>query len=562
MRKSRFLGAAVLLGLMPVLASAQSVIINEFSQGNGGNKEWIEALVVAGPVDMRGWGFTDGTNALATAAQLSNDTLWSAVPTGTLIVIYNGADVDTGLVEDTDIADRKLIVAHNNTTLMVAGRSFQAFGNTTSTDNARLLDSTGAVVHDWDQSDSAAFTAATLRPGANQAVQYNGNTAAGVADAANWSRILASAVTPGQPNGIGSANETWINSLRGVSAQDPNISAPTTTVQFPRIAPNTTVDVNIVVTNAGAAQVLNVAGSTIGGTNQAAFSIQAQPTGIAPGGTGNLTVRFNPAGVAGVYTASLTINSNDSGGDTIIVPLVGSAADVTPYAGLYITEAVSQPTADEFIEIQNTSGSTIDISGVILSDEDNSNTEGAVRFPAGTSIAPGEVIVVATNDSTTAPSWLGTVPTGLRVFFDPIRNGASWTAPGGVTLIAMEDYTVALGGTNGVIALPADDGAALYHPLTVFNALYGASSPGMALDGFNYNNTVTTPIAPINSTGAFDTQATRVGTAEPVSGSSIKRLTATVNSASNVTFEISAGITPGVAPFGSFTNVASWTVYE
>ena len=35
--------------------SAQSVIVNEMSQGSSGNKEWVELLVVTDGTDMRGW---------------------------------------------------------------------------------------------------------------------------------------------------------------------------------------------------------------------------------------------------------------------------------------------------------------------------------------------------------------------------------------------------------------------------------------------------------------------------------------------------------------------------
>ncbi|MDK2972897.1 MAG: trimeric autotransporter adhesin [Candidatus Sumerlaeota bacterium] len=560
MKRTGLLGLGI-LAAVPAVISAQNVIINEWSQGNGGNKEWIEALVVSGPADLRGLVFSDGTHDETDSPQLSTDANWSAVPAGTLIVVYNGNDVDTTIVPDTNFADSNftISVAHDDATLMVAGRSFQAFSNGTATDNARLLTSTGAVVHDWDQADDAAFTAGTLRPGSAQTVQFDGNSAAGASDAANWTRIGSPVATPGQPNGAASANETWILSLRGVAADDPNIDASAETVRMGRILPSATQDVNIVVNNAGTSANLDVAGSTITGANASAFSIVSQPTGIAPGGSGNLVVRFDPAGTPGVYEATLTINSNDTSGDTVVVPLVGSAADVSSYAGLYITEVVSTPTADELVEIQNTSAGSIDISGVIISDEDNSNSEGALKFPAGTVLAAGEVAVVAVNsDAVNAPSWLGTVPSGTRVFYDPIRLG-TWTAPSGVTLVAMEDFTDATGGTTGVVALSSDDGVALYHPLTIFSALYGPSAPGMAIDGLNYDDSATSPLHPINSNGDFDTQATRVGTGQHAAGSSIKRVGAAVNTASNVAFAVSETMTPGVGVVAS--SVAGWNLY-
>lgn len=543
--KKNLLGLVAAAALaMPAISNAQDVIINEWTQGNGGNKEWVELLVVNGPVDMSGWTLGDSTPG---DLVFSADAFWTAVPTGALIVIYNGADRDTVLpADDADLADFVAVLASNNATYFASG-TFPAFGNSTAGDNPHLQDDLAASVHDWDQGDNADFTAGTLRPAANQTVQFDGNSNTGAATAANWSRVAATVATPGAPNGAASANETWILGLRGVAADDPNIDASTATVQFGRILPTATQDLNIVINNVGAANNLTVSGSTITGTGAAAFSIESEPTGITPGGNGNLTVRFNPASTPGVYEALLTINSNDTSGDTIEVPLVGSAADVAPFAGLYITEMVSTPTDDELVEIQNTSGAPIDISGVIISDEDVSNTEGALKFPAATTIAADEVIVVAVNNSTGQPSWLASVPSGTRVFFDPIRNGGAWTAPGGVTLIAMDEFDVIDGGASGDVALSGDDGVALYHPLTTFGNLFGPSAPSMALDGLNYDDGATSPLHPINSNGDFDTQATRVGTGQPASGSSIKRLTPTVNNASNVTFGVSVGLTPGSA---------------
>lgn len=557
--KRHLLGCVAAVVALPAVSLAQDVIINEWTQGNGGNKEWIEALVVNGPVDMRGWYFSDTDGTTLNSPRLSNSANWSAVPTGTIVVLYHHPEPDTVLpADDDDFTDGnfKIVIPTNHPTLMETTVGLRAFANSTLTDNPRLLDSTFTVVHDWDQGDNASFAVGTLRPGANQAVQFDGNSVATALVASNWTRISAAVATPGFPNGAASANETWILGLRGIAPDDPNIDASTTTVQFGRILPTATQDLNIVVSNTGAANNLNVAASTITGPGAAAFSIEAQPTGITPGGNGNVTVRFNPANTAGVYQATLTINSNDTSGDAIVVPLIGSAADVAPFAGLYITEMVSQPTPDEFVEIQNTSGATIDISGVIISDEDNSNTEGSLKFPAGTTIAADEVIVVAVNNSTTQPSWLASVPSGTRVFFDQVRAGGAWTAPLGVTLIAMDDFDVIDGGTSGDVALSADDGVTLYHPLTVFGGLFGPSAPSMALDGLNYDNTATSPLHPINSNGDFDTQATRVGAGQPASGSSIKRLTPTVNTASNVTFEVSAGLTPGVAFPAS--SVSDW----
>lgn len=97
----------------------QTLIINEISQGPSGSKEYVEFLVVpAGPVnpcqpnasclDLRGWIFDDnntyftpgntaGVGLAQGALRFSNSIFWSCIPVGTLIVVYNDADVNASL---------------------------------------------------------------------------------------------------------------------------------------------------------------------------------------------------------------------------------------------------------------------------------------------------------------------------------------------------------------------------------------------------------------------------------------------------------------------------------
>jgi hypothetical protein len=78
-----------MMGETAVTAAPFDVIINEWSQGHGGNKEWVELLVVNGPIDLRGWDLGDSSPGDLTFSQ---DIFWQALPSGSLIVIYNGAD--------------------------------------------------------------------------------------------------------------------------------------------------------------------------------------------------------------------------------------------------------------------------------------------------------------------------------------------------------------------------------------------------------------------------------------------------------------------------------------
>lgn len=90
--------------------SAQTLMINEVSQGDSGNREYVEFVVVdntipyncgntAPPcIDIRGWIFDDnsgyhGTGGVASGAvRFSMNDLWACVPLGTIIVVYNNLD--------------------------------------------------------------------------------------------------------------------------------------------------------------------------------------------------------------------------------------------------------------------------------------------------------------------------------------------------------------------------------------------------------------------------------------------------------------------------------------
>ena len=95
MRKA--LGIVFLWGL--VAAAAPFVILNEFGQGRAGLGEWVELLVVGeGPgtfVDLRGWTIQDyqGDSRGGVYIKFKDSEFWAQVPAGTLIVIYNAADV-------------------------------------------------------------------------------------------------------------------------------------------------------------------------------------------------------------------------------------------------------------------------------------------------------------------------------------------------------------------------------------------------------------------------------------------------------------------------------------
>ena len=116
---------------------SQTLIINEVSNGSAGNQEYVEFVVVSNTVtydcsastppciDIRGWIFDDnsgyhGTGGIATGAvRFSQNLLWSCVPLGTIILIYNNGDVNPAIpAADLSLSDGNCqIIAPVNSTL-------------------------------------------------------------------------------------------------------------------------------------------------------------------------------------------------------------------------------------------------------------------------------------------------------------------------------------------------------------------------------------------------------------------------------------------------------------
>ena len=116
---------------------SQTLIINEVSNGSAGNQEYVEFVVVSNTVtydcsastppciDIRGWIFDDnsgyhGTGGIATGAvRFSQNLLWSCVPLGTIILIYNNGDVNPAIpAVDLSLSDGNCqIIAPVNSTL-------------------------------------------------------------------------------------------------------------------------------------------------------------------------------------------------------------------------------------------------------------------------------------------------------------------------------------------------------------------------------------------------------------------------------------------------------------
>jgi len=206
----------IILYSLPFNLFAQSVVVNEMSQGSGGGKEWVELLVVDNSVDIRGWQLGDNDDGIwHSIAEFSNHKNWSSVASGTIIVIYNSGDVDATITaaggEDTDFADKSVIIPVNNSTYVLDigpwGGTSGAFANTDGDDTAAIRDSNDVIIHDMAISHPTATVSA---PGSAKVKSYSGNTTDGISDNTNWIVASSSAGTPGSGNG--GDNSTWIDS--------------------------------------------------------------------------------------------------------------------------------------------------------------------------------------------------------------------------------------------------------------------------------------------------------------------------------------------------------------
>lgn len=483
----------------------------------------------------------DGAGGTTVVTRLTTTEYVTVLQWGTNSVATEG----TGLIGISSLAAKDFVFLYDNT----AGTGRPIAGTLVESDGLDVPDGNYVDFHDANV-DGQDSRFGTIIPNvlATGVQRVEGRALAGGAITTSftsasgiWSPSATNTVNP-------SGGKASPLTIQAGLPDDPNIFVPTSALYLSAASPLTTATAQVAVFNAGASVALNITDTVISGAGASAFSVEPPlPSAIAAGSSATLTIHFSPGGSTALTTATLRIVSTDQGGDTPEIALTGAAApDLTPYAGLLIAEIVSQPTADEFVEIVNRTNSAIDLSGVIISDEDNNNSEGAIVFPAGTTIAAWGIIVVAMNNSATEPSWLDTLPAGVPVYYEPARDASSWTAAQGNPLIAMNDFPVAQGGTTGEIALSSGDGVAMYAPGTRLLSGVGPFPVTATLDGMNYPQGDTGPANPINSTGQLDTPETKAGTAQPASGNSLTRVDERANINSFETF-VEQTATPGTS---------------
>jgi endonuclease G, mitochondrial len=273
-RAATAIAAVFVCVLACVSASAQSVVVNKYFN-SGTTADIVELLVIQDALDMRGMYIKDFSSSMANDGggkyQFSNDTLWSAVPAGTLIVLRNNnsaADVTAGG------GDFNLDVGLQNTTYFTnAGGTFDIATTEMVMIKTAASGSAGVTgnIHTLAGGTAGAQFTATADPrlrasgtsGTNQFVFANSSTQT----LADYNGTDATGAATGLTFGAGNnANNTaYINSLRVTGpATEPTVQAS-----------------NVLFSNIGATS-MTVSWTNGNGTSRLVLAREGAPVDAAP----------------------------------------------------------------------------------------------------------------------------------------------------------------------------------------------------------------------------------------------------------------------------------------
>ncbi len=255
------------------ISQAQSLRINEVSQGASGSKEYVE-LVVTGPtltncssqptcLDLRGWilddnngyfsnGVLTGTGLAAGAIRFSNDAFWQCINPGTIILVYNDNDINAGIPANDLInsdANCKLVIpvssalferhdsAPNTTSMAYSNTGWVSGGNWGPISMANGDDSfqiyapsnTNTPVHgvSWGNNNSNNFIFFSGSAG-GLVFSCDNNTSSDFSLQANW---ISAPVASGQTAGI--ANSTNNSALLSGMNLNCGSASPITVIVTP-----------------------------------------------------------------------------------------------------------------------------------------------------------------------------------------------------------------------------------------------------------------------------------------------------------------------------------------
>jgi hypothetical protein len=233
--------------LLPWYCATQILMLNEVSQGSG-SSEYVEFVVAGTPtcdatclniqhmiIDDNNGTFASGSGVGISngAMRFSNDPLWSCVPYGTIIVIYNAAAPNLYMpADDYSLTDDPVLILPSTSPLLqgttvspsianplYAGNASWTTGGATwggalvmgnSNDSFQVRDSNGVLMHAVSWGNNNQNSILYFFPALD--LYFNNTTSNDYNMPNNWgSSTNATFQTPGVPNSP--ANATWINSM-------------------------------------------------------------------------------------------------------------------------------------------------------------------------------------------------------------------------------------------------------------------------------------------------------------------------------------------------------------
>ena len=247
--------------VIPTRLFSQSLIINEVSQGPSGSKEYVELLVIPGVnynpcvagtncLDLKDWiiddnngyfsnGPSTGEGVAGGCIRFANNSFWTCISVGTLIVIYNDADLNASMpAQDLSMVDNncRLVIPISSTLFdkhasspstgtgqlypmsgYSAGGAWSSIGMANTDDSFQIYSSGNYTVPvhgvSWGNNNSATIIYFT-GPATNSVYSFTNNISNNPNAQANWTVGNCTAPnnqTPGLANNAG--NQAYISSL-------------------------------------------------------------------------------------------------------------------------------------------------------------------------------------------------------------------------------------------------------------------------------------------------------------------------------------------------------------
>ncbi len=572
----------ILLLLCGFTAVNAQLVINEFSQGNSGTREYFELVVVGtktctdSTADIRGWVFDDhngwygpGPGIATGHMRFTNNAIWQNVPYGSIILLYNQGDKNTSITQADDPTDANndhvyIIPVSSASTVIEAyatlpvtpsspSFTYPTTGYSSSSNNWNYLGlaNTGdGVIVANPANPGVAAHSVIFFPGSGTPYQTPNvqlsNVAAGknaylttaaYNSAASWAIGNAGVnETPGAPNG--GANTTWINGMLAPAAPiTPTIvnasicnGSSYTFAGVPRTTANTYTNT---FTTAGGCDSFVTLNLTVNPSPSITSVGSTQPTC----GGNNGTITLNGLVSTITYNVSYSLNSSPVSGGTITANGSGQVIIPNLSAGNYTNITVA--------------------------------AAGCTSAPAGPvmlNVSSNPAQPVASSNSPVCEGALLNLST-------PLVSGAtySWTGPNSFASAsaapAINNVTIAAGGTysvtitvGGCTSIPGTT-AVVINPRPA-TPLPSGNTPVCVGDTIHLNATLLTAGATYNWTGpnAFAATGTPQNFTASAGSGGYYRISATLNGCTSFLDSVNIVVNPrpavGTTSFANPTTCA------